>query len=95
MSEIGIVALAPKLMVELWRFLEIGVLPAGAELKTDVRLRRSGKAIDSRPHETASLLQAARWSRRVSTRHPPLEGAARPRQATRILTTIPTRDATM
>jgi len=37
--KIGIVALARKLMIELWRFLETGVLPAGAELKTDVRIR--------------------------------------------------------
>ncbi len=37
--KIGIVALARKLMVELWRYLETGVLPAGAELKTDVRIR--------------------------------------------------------
>ncbi len=36
---IGIVALARKLMIELWRFLETGVLPAGAELKTDVQIR--------------------------------------------------------
>ncbi len=37
--KIGIVALARKLMVELWRFLETGVIPEGAELKTDVRIR--------------------------------------------------------
>jgi transposase len=37
--KIGIVALARKLMIELWRFLETGALPAGAELKTDVRIR--------------------------------------------------------
>jgi transposase len=37
--KIGIVALARKLLIELWRFLETGVLPAGAELKTDVRVR--------------------------------------------------------
>jgi transposase len=39
LRKIGIVALARKLMVELWRFLETGVLPEGAELKTDVRIR--------------------------------------------------------
>ena len=39
MRKIGIVALARKLMVELWRFLETGVVPAGAALKTDVRVR--------------------------------------------------------
>ena len=37
--KIGIVAVARKLMIELWRFLETGVVPAGAELKTDVRIR--------------------------------------------------------
>jgi transposase len=37
--KIGIVALARKLLVELWRFLETGVLPEGATLKTDVRIR--------------------------------------------------------
>lgn len=37
--KIGIVALARKLMIELWRFLETGVVPEGAELKTDVRIR--------------------------------------------------------
>ena len=37
--KVGIVALARKLLIELWRFLETGVLPAGAELKTDVRIR--------------------------------------------------------
>jgi len=30
---IGIVALARKLLIELWRYLETGVVPAGAELK--------------------------------------------------------------
>jgi transposase len=39
MRKIGIVALARKLMIELWRFLETGVLPEGATLKTDVRIR--------------------------------------------------------
>jgi transposase len=37
--KIGIVALARKLMIDLWRFLETGVVPEGAELKTDVRIR--------------------------------------------------------
>jgi len=31
--KIGIVALARKLLIELWRFLEQGVIPAGAVLK--------------------------------------------------------------
>ena len=30
--KVGIVALARKLLVELWRYLEWGVLPEGAEL---------------------------------------------------------------
>ena len=33
MRKIGIVALARKLLIELWRFLETGALPEGAELK--------------------------------------------------------------
>jgi transposase len=36
--KIGIVALARKLLIALWRFVETGVLPEGAELKTDLRL---------------------------------------------------------
>jgi transposase len=32
--KIGIVALARKLLIELWRFLEHGVVPEGATLKT-------------------------------------------------------------
>jgi transposase len=39
LRKIGIVALARKLMIELWRYLETGTLPAGAELKADVRIR--------------------------------------------------------
>jgi len=31
--KVGIVALARKLLIELWRFLEYGVIPAGAALK--------------------------------------------------------------
>jgi len=37
--KIGIVALARKLIIELWRFLETGVVPEGAVLKADVRIR--------------------------------------------------------
>lgn len=37
--KIGIVALARKLLIELWRFVETGVIPEGAQLKTDVRIR--------------------------------------------------------
>lgn len=37
--KIGIVALARKLMIALWRFLETGVIPEGAELKADARIR--------------------------------------------------------
>jgi len=37
--KIGIVALARKLLVALWRFVETGVVPEGAGLKTDLRIR--------------------------------------------------------
>jgi transposase len=33
MRRIGIVAVARKLLIALWRFLETGVIPEGAELK--------------------------------------------------------------
>jgi len=33
MRKIGIVALARKLLVALWRYLEYGEIPAGAQLK--------------------------------------------------------------
>jgi len=39
LRKIGIVALARKLLIELWRYLETGVVPEGAELKTDIRVR--------------------------------------------------------
>jgi transposase len=39
LRKIGIVALARKLLIALWRFLETGVVPEGALLKTDLRLR--------------------------------------------------------
>jgi transposase len=39
LRKIGIVALARKLLVALWRFLETGVIPEGALLKTELRLR--------------------------------------------------------
>ncbi|MCP5059324.1 MAG: IS110 family transposase [bacterium] len=39
LRKIGIVALARKLLVALWRFLETGVIPGGAVLKTDLRVR--------------------------------------------------------
>ena len=32
--KVGIVALARKLLIALWRFLELGVVPEGASLKT-------------------------------------------------------------
>src|SRR4030095_7331334 len=35
--KVGIVALARKLLIELWRFLECGVVPEGARLKTASR----------------------------------------------------------
>ena len=37
--KIGIVALARKLLIALWRFPETGVLPQGAWCKSEVRLR--------------------------------------------------------
>jgi transposase len=37
--KIGIVALARKLLIALWQFLETGVLPKGALLKAEVRIR--------------------------------------------------------
>jgi len=37
--KIGIVALARKLLIALWRYLETGVVPEGALLKTDLRVR--------------------------------------------------------
>ena len=33
LRKIGIVALARKLLIALWRYLEDGVIPAGAQLK--------------------------------------------------------------
>ena len=36
MRKVGIVALARKLLVALWRYLETGEIPAGAELKAKV-----------------------------------------------------------
>jgi len=38
LRRIGIVALARKLLIALWRFIETGVLPDGAALKAAVRL---------------------------------------------------------
>ena len=37
MRKVGIVALARKLLIALWQFLETGVLPEGALLKTQIR----------------------------------------------------------
>jgi transposase len=34
LRRIGIVAMARRLMVDLWRYLEFGTLPEGARLKT-------------------------------------------------------------
>ena len=39
LRRIGIVALARKLLIALWRFLETGVVPEGAELKAVARVR--------------------------------------------------------
>ena len=33
MRRVGIVAVARRLMIDLWRFVEFGVLPEGAQLK--------------------------------------------------------------
>jgi transposase len=33
LRRVGIVALARKLLIALWRYLEFGVIPEGAELK--------------------------------------------------------------
>ena len=38
LRRIGIVALARKLLIALWRFVETGLLPAGAALKAAVHL---------------------------------------------------------
>jgi transposase len=35
LRRIGIVALARRLLIELWRYLETGALPEGAELKAE------------------------------------------------------------
>lgn len=39
LRKLGIVALARKLLIALWRFLKTGVLPEGAVLKTAVPRR--------------------------------------------------------
>jgi len=39
LRRIGIVALARKLLIALWRFLETGVVPEGAHLKPSLRVR--------------------------------------------------------
>ena len=39
LRKIGIVALARKLLVALWRYLETGLVPEGALLKADARIR--------------------------------------------------------
>jgi len=39
LRRIGIVALARKLLIALWRFLETGVVPEGARLKPALRVR--------------------------------------------------------
>ena len=36
LRKIGIVALARKMLVDLWRYLETGLIPEGAELKTPI-----------------------------------------------------------
>lgn len=39
MRKVGIVALARKLLIAMWRYVETGVIPEGAVLKTDLRVR--------------------------------------------------------
>jgi transposase len=39
LRKIGIIALARKLLVALWRFLETGAIPEGAELKLHPNIR--------------------------------------------------------
>ena len=39
LRKIGIIAVARKLLIALWRFLETGVLPEGAELKVHPTIR--------------------------------------------------------
>ena len=39
MRKVGIIALARKLLIALWRFLETGVLLEGAELKAHPAIR--------------------------------------------------------
>jgi transposase len=39
LRRIGIVALARKLLIALWRYLETGVVPQGAQLKPGLRVR--------------------------------------------------------
>ena len=50
LRKLGIVALARKLLIALWRFLETGVIPEGALLKTELlaSLTRKGKNDRSR-----------------------------------------------
>ena len=38
MRKIGIVAVARKLLIALWRYLETGLIPEGAEMKTRVQI---------------------------------------------------------
>ncbi len=42
---IGIVALARKLMVALWKYVEDGEIPAGAVMKTEAQLRRHRRTV--------------------------------------------------
>ena len=44
LRRIGMVALARKLLIALWRFVETGVLPDGAALKAAVRLEQSRRS---------------------------------------------------
>ncbi|MGH7909017.1 MAG: transposase [Thermodesulfobacteriota bacterium] len=59
LRKIGIVALARKLLIELWRYLETGVVPEGAELKTDVRVRRDREEATPRAARVRAIRFAA------------------------------------
>src|SRR4029453_561661 len=83
--KIGIVALARKLLIELWRFLELGVVPEGASPKTAERDFRPGRGEGpprtwgALPHEFAEIRRSANtgWGDRP-TCSARIEGRPRP-----------------
>ena len=56
MRRVGIVALARRLLVALWRYLQAGELPEGAELQ--------GRRIGLRRHERSNVLASKRLAKR-------------------------------